>query len=96
VLHQTRPELEVAVARKTITVDGDTLKGRIAQLVAGGFFDSNRSGGEARSELKRTWHDVNPGSLWRTLGELIADGFLVLEGKSYRVAAGAKVRVVEA
>jgi len=94
-LRETRPELVVTVERTTITIDGTQLKGRVARLIADGFFDEGAAAGAVRKELKRTGRDVNDGSLWRVLRELVAERFLTLEGSTYRLAPGAKVRVEE-
>lgn len=91
-----RPEIEVAVERKTLTVEGDSLKGRLARLIAGGFFDEGRTQGATRAELKRTGPDVNQGSLWKTLAALQADGFVTKEsGENYRAVPDMKINVVE-
>jgi hypothetical protein len=95
-LHQTRPELEVTVERRTVVIDSVSLKGRVARLIADGFFDEPKAQKATRGELKRTGRDINTGSLSRTLGELVADGFLNrAAGATYVLAPGARVRVVE-
>jgi BMFP domain-containing protein YqiC len=90
-----RPELRVEVAHKTVTIDGASLKGRVARLIAQGFFDDGKTQGAARSELKRTGPDVNQGNLWRTIKDLVNDGFLTVEGSDYRAVAGMKVNIVD-
>lgn len=92
----TKPEIEVAVERKVLTIEGDSLKGRLARMIANGFFDEGRTQGAARSELKRTGSDVNQGNLWKTLAALQSDGFVTKEGgDTYRAVPGMKVNVVE-
>lgn len=91
-----RPELEVSVERKTIQVDGTSLKGRLAKMIANDFFSDGVVQGTVRSELRRTGPDVNQGNLWKALAALVADGFLTLEtGKAYRAVDGMKINVVE-
>jgi hypothetical protein len=92
-----RPEIEVAVERKTVTLDGTTVKGRVAKLLAEGFFASGQRPGSVRSELQRTGKDVNPNTLQSVLVELVVDGFLTNEGSGrYKLADGAIARVVDA
>lgn len=91
-----KPEIELAIERKVIQVDGSSLKGRIAKLIASGFFNEGKTQSGTRSELKRTGSDVNQGNLWKTLASLVSDGFLTLEAsKEYRAVEDMKVNVVE-
>ena len=78
------------------TIDGTSLKGRVARLIASGFFDEARKQSPVRGELKRTGSDVNDGNLYRNLQEFVKDGFLTNESdKSYRAVDGMKVNVIE-
>jgi len=91
-----RPELEVTVQRRVVTADGGSLKGRVARLVAAGFFREGATQSRTRSELARTGPDVNNGNLYRTLQELVTFGFLTDEGATgYREVPGAKVNIIE-
>ncbi len=90
-----RPELEVKVERRTVQADGSSLKGRIAQLIAEGFFNDGKTQSAARSELKRRGSDPNSGNLWREITALQKDGFLTKEsGDAYRAVEGMKVNIV--
>jgi hypothetical protein len=89
------PELVVEVVRKTVTIDGTTLKGRLARLIAEGFFDAGAADGAARAELKRRGPDTNNGARWRVLQELVVDGFLLKTGDGYQAVPTMKVNVVE-
>ncbi len=89
-----RPELEVRVERRVVQIDGASLRGRVARLLAEGFFDGGASNSGTRAELKRTGADVNNANLARVLAEFQRDGFLTLEGSNYRAVQGMKVNVV--
>lgn len=91
-----KPELMVEVTRKVVQIDGTSLRGRVARLLAEGFFDDGKKQTAVRNQLKRTGPDVNDGNLYQNLKGLVADGFLTLEGdKSYHAVQGMKVNVVE-
>jgi len=97
VLLTQKPEIEVRVERRTVRVDGATLKGRLAKLIASGFYDSPRSTNAVTNELKRTGGaGVNFGNLAREQKALAADGFLTLEADGYQAVDGMKVNLVEA
>jgi len=91
------PALEVEITRQVITVEGSALKGRIARLILDGFFDGEgKTQGATRTELKRTGPDVNQGNLWRTVSELVRDGFLTAEaGNLYRAVPAMKRNIRE-
>lgn len=91
-----KPELEVRVERRVIQADGSSLKGRIAQLIAEGFFNDAKTQSGTRSELKRRGSDPNSGNLWRELTALQKDGFFTKEsGDTYLAVEGMKVNIVE-
>lgn len=90
-----KPEIEVAVKRRTIQMDGDGYKGRIARLLADGFYDQGASNGATRTELKRTGKDMDNRSIGRWLDELTSMGFFTRDGSSYLAVPGMKVNVVE-
>lgn len=89
------PELEVAVARRTVEANGQSLKGRIALLLKQGFFSEVRSNNAVVKELGRTGKQVHPSNSLRELRDLLADGFLTDEGTGYRAVDGMQVRVIE-
>lgn len=90
----TKPEIRVEIERKTVTIDGSSLKGRVARLLASGFFDGGKKQTAVRNELKRTGHDVNDGNLYQNLKGMVADGFMTVEGdKSYHAVADMKVNI---
>jgi hypothetical protein len=84
-------EIVVELTPRVMTLDGDSLKGRVARLIAGGFFNEPKRQGAARSELVRTGPDCNSGNLSRAMTEFVADGFLTRDGESFVKAPGVKV-----
>lgn len=90
-----RPEISVKVERHTLELDGSTPRGRIARLVAAGFYDQGATNSATRSELKRTGSDVNNANICRVLDELVSQGFLTREGSDYKRVPSAKVTVKE-
>ncbi len=72
----TRPELQVQVKRQTIVVDGASLKGRIALMMASGVFDEPINGNQVFKDLKeRQRAKVAKPNVYRTLDELARMGF---------------------
>ncbi len=70
------PEMEVTVERRTLAVDGSSIKGRIARILREGFFHEPRGCGAVRGELKRTGADVNTANIGRALDEFKVAGFV--------------------
>ena len=69
---------------RRISVDGTTLRGRVARLLHDGWFDVARSVGGTRTELARTGADPGgSGNLGSILGDMKRDGFLVEEQNKY-------------
>lgn len=91
-----RPEIEVKVRRQVIEIDGASTRGRIARLIADGFYDSGATNTGTRNELKRTGPDVNNGTISKLLYELVEKGFMTKEsGDRFVAVPGMKVNVVE-
>jgi hypothetical protein len=91
-----KPELEVTVERKTITVDSSTLPGRVTRLIAQGFFREAKSQGAAAKELSRTGSEIRTGgNLSKVCDRLVVDGFLTSESDGYREVPAMKVNVVQ-
>jgi hypothetical protein len=94
----SKPELRVEVERQVVTIDGSTLRGRIARLIADGWFDQPRTTGDLVAELGRRGYDggqtinINVGKEMKAFSEM---GFFTRENKWYTLAAGMKVNVVE-
>lgn len=92
----TKPEIEVTVQRQTVQMDGSSLKGRIARLIANGFYREGATQSRTRSELARTGPDVNSGNLSRALSDLVAQGFLTDEGRAgYKEVNGMKINIID-
>lgn len=91
----TRPELVVDVQRATITTDGETLRGRLALMIAEGYFDTPVTGNNAYSELqgRRGFKTAKP-NVYRELDKLAEMGFVTKEAGGYQAVAGMKPRVV--
>ncbi len=90
-----RPELEVAVEKAVIEADGKTLKGRLALLIADGFFGEPRAGNAAYLELQRRGFSTAKPNVYREADKLAELGFLTKEEGGYRAVPGMKVNVVE-
>ena len=101
----TRPELEVAFTPEVIAVDGTTLRGRIARLIAAGFLDDGVTAARVQKELARLGRDPGPANTYGEMKELAELGFVTMEDgkdgrgrkvRNYRAMPGMKVRIVEA
>lgn len=86
-----QPEMIVEYERRVETLDGSSIRGRVAKLIAQGFMDEQRTTGAVRSELARTGSDVNSGGLSTSLGALLSQGFLVRAGDGWKRAPGIKI-----
>lgn len=95
-LRALTPEIEVMITRPTITMEGKTLPGRLAALLAAKWFDAPRIQAEIYKELVRTGPDVNRGNLYQQLKKLKEIGFLSEEGDgNYQAVPEMKVRIKE-
>jgi hypothetical protein len=96
-----KPELRVEIKRPVIDASPDSLRGRLAILIANGFFDKGVSGYAVQKEGERAAFTVSPGSLYPALNELAQLGFLSIEdpgakkAKLYSAVPGMKVNIVE-
>lgn len=91
-----KPELEVKVERETVTINNSKWLGRVAGMIAEGYFDSPRKAGDVfREASRRGMTGVAPRadeackSLWSM-------GFLTREEQGFLAVKGMKVRIVEA
>lgn len=90
-----RPELRVTVQRQTIDADGGSLRGALALLIAGKFFDSPQNGNAAFNELKRLGRAVAKPNVYRELDKLAEMGFVTKEDTGYHAVPGMKIQIVE-
>jgi hypothetical protein len=99
-----KPELRVETVRVTIDAKGDSLRGRIAQLLAGGFYDRGATAPGTQKELARRGSDPGPSNTYKELDALAVLGFLTIEQgrddrsrprKEYHAVPGMKVNIVE-
>lgn len=91
-----KPEMEVLIERTVITVDGKTLKGRVAQLVGRGFFETARKNGEVSKEVNRTGPSAHPSNVLRELKGLVELGFLSkTDGERFQVVPEMVVNIVD-
>lgn len=92
-----RPELEVRVEKQVLMIDGKTMQGRVARLIANNFLMTTRRFSEIHAELQRTGPTVNNKGLSVALKGLVAAGFVTREGdEGYQGVKSMKVRVVDA
>jgi hypothetical protein len=91
------PEIEVTEVREKLTMNTTTPEGRVAYLIADGFFDVNRINAEVVKELAdRGWPTLAP-NVGRAFGILTDKGFLVAKDKGRFVAVkGMKVNIISA
>jgi hypothetical protein len=91
-----KTEIEVLVERRVIMVDGQSLRGRLAKLIADNFFDVGRTNRDAVKELGRTGKSAHDSNVLREIRELISMGFLHrTPGDRFQAVSDAKVNVVE-
>jgi hypothetical protein len=90
-----RPELRVEVERRTVEANGSILLGRLARLLADGFFDTPRTGSAAYSELRRLAFPCAKPNVYREADKLATFGFLTKEGDGYRAVPGMTVNIIE-
>ena len=91
-----RPEIEITVERRVQAIEGGSLKGRVAGLIARGWINSEpKRPGEINKELNRTGGQVHPANLGRALNDFVLDGFLTRENDGYAKAPAIKVTTRE-
>jgi hypothetical protein len=91
-----QPELQVETERQTVSVKGDTLRGRLALLISKGFFEAPKNGNVTYNELKRIGASVARPNVYRELGKLAEMGFLTAEELGYQSVKSMKVNILEA
>ena len=91
-----QPELQVETERQTVSVKGDTLRGRLALLISKGFFEAPKNGNVTYNELKRIGASVARPNVYRELDKLAEMGFLTAEELGYQSVKSMKVNILEA
>jgi hypothetical protein len=90
------PEIELKVTRQKVQMTDETLTGRLAGLIAGGFFDDGATGSAAHTELQRLGRGSAKPNVYRECDKLATMGFLTKEPSGgYKAVEGMKVNVVE-
>ncbi len=92
----SKPELEVTVKRETITAKGDSWVGKVAQLIADGYFDTPRKSSEVFKEAQRQGMSGVAPRADEACKKLWAMGFLTREDAGFQAVDGMKVNIVEA
>jgi len=91
-----QPELRVKVERPVIDLDASTLRGRLARMIADGFFDSPTAGNAAFNELKRIGFPTAKPNVYRELDKLAEMEIVTKEASGYQRAPGAVIKKVGA
>jgi DNA-binding transcriptional ArsR family regulator len=91
-----RPEVRVKVERPVLQFDESTLRGRLAHLIADGFFDDAATGSAAFAELKRRGFGTSRPNVYKELDRLAEMGMVTKEPEGYQKAAGAVIKTASA
>jgi hypothetical protein len=92
----TLPEMHVKIERPVITANGDSLFGRMAQLIKEGFFKEIQGARAATAEaVRRGWcHPKTPFMrVQDPLDKLTGMGFLTRETEGYLAVVGMKIHI---
>lgn len=95
---KTQPEISVEIQRETVTLDGNTLRGKLAELIARGFFDEPRKGQAAYDELWTRQHFQKAKSkpnVYNELNALAGMGFLTKESEGYQAVKAMRVNLID-
>lgn len=90
-----KPELQVAMAKKEIEVDGGTLIGRVALLIRGGWLDTTRTNSEVVNELGRTGGKTIAPRVSEALAKLKGLGFVTDEGNGWQAVKDMRRSITE-
>lgn len=85
----------MTISRPKIQMTEDTLSGRLAGLIASGFFESGATASAAYTELQRLGRGSAKPNVYKECDKLAAMGFLTKESNGYRTVDGMKVNIVE-
>jgi hypothetical protein len=90
----SRSEIHVETKRHIIEESDNTQLGRIALLIAEGWFDQKRSPGDVQKELGSRGFNATAPNLNKALKDLAAKGFFTQNNKWFSLVPGVKDRVV--
>lgn len=91
----SKPTIEVEVTRHVITVDGGSVRGRIARLIASGFFEKPRTSGDVLSELEKRGSRPSNIEIGNELKALTEMGYFTRENKWITLVPEMTVNVLE-
>ncbi len=94
----TQPELQVEIEKHVVKISETSPEGRIAKLIAEGFFQDRVSEPAVFAELLRRGHVTMKTPKIRVhdpLKRLVKKGFLTREGDGYQAVRGMEVNLVE-
>jgi len=89
------PVIEISETREVIEIDGATVRGQIAKLIARGFFDEPKNGNTVFVELKRIGAKVAKPSAYKECDKLTSMGFLTAEATGYLAVEGMKRNITK-
>jgi hypothetical protein len=96
-LTKSVPEIEVREVREKFQMDTTTREGRVAWLIADGYFDVSRVNAEVVNELAERGMPTSAPNVAHAFASLVEKGFLVSRDKGrYRAVAGMKVNIIRA
>lgn len=78
----TKPAIVVEITPRVVTIEGSSLKGRLARLIAKGGLETSREATDIRKELQLTGGEIHPSNMSKALAEFVLDGFLSKVGNS--------------
>lgn len=90
-----RPELEIAVERQVVQIDGTSLRGRLAKMIHEGWFDEPKTGAAAVTELVRRGFSTARPNVYKELDKFAEMGFLTKETDGYQAAKDMKINLVK-
>lgn len=89
------PALVLEERTVDLTFDSGSFKGRIARLIAHGFFDSAKKSRDVYMELKRTGGEPNNKNLSMALDEFRNIGLLTEEPDGFQAVANMKRKIIQ-
>lgn len=88
-----RPELVVEVTIEEIVIDGSTLRGRIAQLIADKWFDDSKRNVEVLNKLAESGYKTAHPQVSMEMKALAQLGYIQITGEGYRAVPDMKIRI---